>query len=93
MPSLPLSLPEILNLDPSGVRRSITPCPSVWQSSCPKFLSSARPILLTTAYGLCGGAAAVVFEVAINLVYNGTFLRFAGLVKADEAVARRVSWG
>ena len=50
----------------------------------PKIPVTARPILLTTAYGLCGGAAAVIFEVAINLIYNGTFLRFAGLVKAEK---------
>lgn len=43
----------------------------------PRLPANARPILLTTAYGLCGGLAAVAFEVSISLFYNGTFLRFA----------------
>lgn len=37
----------------------------------------ARPVLLTTAYGLCGGLAAVGFEKGIDLFYRGTFLHFA----------------
>ena len=42
-----------------------------------KLPRNARPILLTTLYGLCAGLAAVVFEVGINEVYNHTFLRFS----------------
>ena len=35
---------------------------------------NARPILLTTLYGVCGGVAAVAFEVSIARLFTGTFL-------------------
>ncbi len=37
----------------------------------------ARPIFLTTVYGLCGGGAAVAFEVGIARFYEHTFLALA----------------
>ena len=44
-----------------------------------KLPRNARPILLTTLYGLCAGLSAVIFEVGINLFYNATFLRCSKL--------------
>ena len=38
---------------------------------------NARPILLTTLYGLCAGLAAVVFEVGINRFFAATYTQFA----------------
>ena len=43
---------------------------------------NARPILLTTLYGLCAGPAAVVFEVGINQLFAATFVRFSKLPPA-----------
>ncbi len=44
-----------------------------------KLPRNARPVLLTTLYGLCAGLSAVVFEVGINAFFNATFLRFSTL--------------
>ncbi len=50
-----------------------------WTATLQKLPRNARPVLLTTLYGLCAGLAAVVFEVGINALFNATFLRFSTL--------------
>ena len=43
-------------------------------ASFQKVPRNARPILLVTLYGICGGLGAVVFEVCINRLYTGTYV-------------------
>ena len=44
-----------------------------------KLPRNARPVLLTTLYGLCAGLAAVIFEIGIDRLYKATILRFSTL--------------
>ena len=52
-------------------------------SAFEKVPRNARPIFLTTLYGVCGGVAAVAFEVGIARLYEGTYL---ALSKQSAAV-------
>lgn len=44
-----------------------------------KLPRNARPVLLTTLYGLCAGLAAVIFEIGIDRLYKATILRWSTL--------------